>query len=357
MKNSAISRNYYNDSNNNIYIGEINNLKNNIRNLKEEIKDLKRQKDIDKNNFNDERIKLEDEIKYLKNQKNIDIDNFNTERKKFKDEIIIMNNNNLKNEKNLNIEIEYLKESNKNLRKENEKLKYSKILLNNDFERMENKLIRKNIKLKQLNVIQFYANKEIKEGNYDNNNYIQNIFLNEIKNNYGLNIDSNIFKEISLYYIKSKLIENLTDLKTKNIFSNPIIAPDGKTYEKDNLNMSKNYLENKLVLEICKILRENKNKLTFENFKDIKKLLISKETGNFYKNPIVIALGVNKGETIEDTDNVIFGYKNEVIKNIIEDIRELLDDDFFNFEISEKDEMISITNNTNTLNIIGFDEV
>ena len=267
-----------------------------------------------------------------------------------------MNNNNLKNEKNLNIEIEYLKESNKNLRKENEKLKYSKILLNNDFERMENKLIRKNIKLKQLNVIQFYANKEIKEGNYDNNNYIQNIFLNEIKNNYGLNIDSNIFKEISLYYIKSKLIENLTDLKTKNIFSNPIITPDGKTYEKDNLNMSKNYLENKLVLEICKILRENKNKLTFENFKDIKKLLISKETGNFYKNPIVIALGVNKGETIEDTDNVIFGYKNEVIKNIIEDIRELLDDDFFNFEISEKDEMISITNN-NALNIIGFDEV
>ena len=99
MKNSAISRNYYNDSNNNIYIGEINNLKNNIRNLKEEIKDLKRQKDIDKNNFNDERIKLEDEIKYLKNQKNIDIDNFNTERKKFKDEIIIMNNNGYKMKK------------------------------------------------------------------------------------------------------------------------------------------------------------------------------------------------------------------------------------------------------------------
>jgi hypothetical protein len=54
----------------------------------------------------------------------------------------------------------------------------------------------------------------------------------------------------------------------------------------------------------------------------------------FYKNPIVKTLGVNKGETFED-DNVIFGYKNKVIKNIIEDIRELLDDDFFNFEMLE----------------------
>ena len=82
----------------------------------------------------------------------------------------------------------------------------------------------------------------------------------------------------------------------------------------------------------------------------------------FYKNPIVKTLGVNKGETFED-DNVIFGYKNKVIMNIIEDIRELLDDDFFKFQVVENVEIASdtnqniITNNTNTFNIIRFEDV
>ena len=97
--------------------------------------------------------------------------------------------------------------TNKNLRQKNEKLEYSKVIMNNKLEEMENKLILENRKLKQLEVIQYYANKELNQGNFDNNNYIQTIFLKEIKNNYGLNIDSNKFKEISLYYIKSKLIE------------------------------------------------------------------------------------------------------------------------------------------------------
>ena len=106
-------------------------------------------------------------------------------------------------------------------------------------------------------------------------------------------------------------------------------------------------------------MKKSGEELTFENFNKIKKLLISKETSNYYKNPIVIALGVNKGETIEDIDNVIFGYKNKVIKNIIEDIRELLDDDFFKFEIVENEEMISNTTNnkTNAFNISEFEDV
>ena len=89
------------------------------------------------------------------------------------------------------------------------------------------KLIRENIKINQLNVIQFYTNKEIMSKNYNKDNYIKQIFLKElkeIKNKYGLNIDSDKFKEICLYYIKSKLLENLTDLKTKNIFLNPVIG-------------------------------------------------------------------------------------------------------------------------------------
>ena len=55
---------------------------------------------------------------------------------------------------------------------------------------------------------------------------------------------------------------------------------------------------------------------------------------------------------------MIYGYSNIVIKNIIEDIRELLEDDFFKFEIVESDEIISDTNiNTNTFNKIGSGEV
>ena len=88
--------------------------------------------------------------------------------------------------------------------------------------------------------------------------------------------------------------------------------------------------------------------------------MISKETGNYYKNPIVIVLGVNKGETIEN-NNMVFGYKNKVIKNIIEDIKELLDDNIYKFEIVESDEIISdkncVANNNSDFNIIGFEEV
>ena len=70
---------------------------------------------------------------------------------------------------------------------------------------------------------------------YNKDNCIQNIFLKElkeIKNDYGLNIDSNKFKEIALYYIKTKLIENLCDLKTKNIFSNPVVTKMEKLMKK-----------------------------------------------------------------------------------------------------------------------------
>ena len=153
-------------------------------------------------------------------------------------------------------------------------------------EKIENKLIHENIKINQLNVIQFYTNKEITSKKYNKDYYIKQIFLKElkeIKNKYGLNIDTDKFKEIFLYYIKSKLIENLTDLKTKNIFLNPVITQDGKTYEKDNLRKSDIYVENKLVLEICKILKESGEELTFENFQKIKELLINKKTCFFYK--------------------------------------------------------------------------
>ena len=64
--------------------------------------------------------------------------------------------------------------------------------MNKDLEKTENKLIHENIKIKQLNIIQFYYNKKIMSKDYNKDNYIHNIFLKELKgmkNDYGLNVD------------------------------------------------------------------------------------------------------------------------------------------------------------------------
>ena len=71
----------------------------------------------------------------------------------------------------------------------------------------------------------------------------------------------------------------------------------------------------------------------------------------------MIISGVNIGETIEDIDNENKGYKNKVIKNIIEDIRELLDDDFFKYEIILPNEITTNNNNDNGFTITGFGDV
>ena len=63
------------------------------------------------------------------------------------------------------------------------------------------------------------------------------------------------------------------------------------------------------------------------------------------------------GETIEYIDNENNGIKNIIIKNIIGDIRELLDDDFFKFEINDNNEITTNDNNFNGFNIIGFGDV
>ena len=55
----------------------------------------------------------------------------------------------------------------------------------------------------------------------------------------------------------------------------------------------------------------------------------------------MIISGKNKGETIEDINLENLGYENKVIKNIIKDIRELLEDDFFEFKKIENSESIT----------------
>ena len=292
--------------------------------------------------------------------------NFNSERIQFQDEILILNqrtDQNLMREKNLKDEFNALEQQNNKLFKEKEELKNINQKMNKDLENMENKIINENKELKQLKIFQFYAKKLTPENQVKNNDpkvIAKKELLDELNDNYSLIVDSNKFKEIALFYIKSKLTEILTDSKTHNIFSKPVIDQDGKTYEEKNLNKSSNYVENKLVLELCKILKENEGDLSFDNFQKIKKLLISQETGKYYKNPVVIISGKDIGETIEDIDNENNGYKNTIIKNIIEDIRELLDDDFFKFEINDNNEITTNDNNINNFNgftITGFGDV
>ena len=72
---------------------------------------------------------LQDEIMDLKRQKNINNNNFNTERIKLKNEILVINAKNFKKfkqEKNLNEELDNLKENNENLGKEIERIKIQK---------------------------------------------------------------------------------------------------------------------------------------------------------------------------------------------------------------------------------------
>ena len=120
------------------------------------------------------------------------------------------------------------------------------------------------------------------------------------------------------------------DPKTSEIFSNPIISKNGTTFEGNKIDKKKDYVENKLVFKICEIIRKNEESLNMEDFNIIKKLL-KNEKNDYYKNPVVISTGNNKGETKEGNDDDK-NYKNLAISNIINGIRELLEDDFFKFE-------------------------
>ena len=125
--------------------------------------------------------------------------------------------------------------------------------------------------------------------------------------------------------------EHLTDSNNLKLFSNPIILKEGKTSEGDNNILTNDFVENKLIAKICEILRNNKGNLKIEYFNKIKQLLKDEKTDNYYINPIVITNGINKSEIIEGK-NDSKNYKNIAIKNIITDIKELFEDNFFIFD-------------------------
>ena len=144
---------------------------------------------------------------------------------------------------------------------------------------------------------------------------------------------------MSLVYIQKQLTECLTCPLTKKIFVDPLIAPNGETFETDdvldkmnssgnignNLNIDE-LIQNKLVAKISKIIRTNKD-FNLDTLIEIRKLLINPDTKTFYSNPYVIWEGEKLGDTAEKENGEI-NYENKIIKNIMEQIGELLSDEF-----------------------------
>ena len=107
-------------------------------------------------------------------------------------------------------------------------------------------------------------------------------------------------------------------------------------------------IENKVVLDLCEILKYSEDNFNMENFLEMKKLLINPETKTLYTNPYVIKGGIRKGETAEGK-GTITEYFNRIIFDIIEQNRELLMDDFLE-EMNNSRNKKNIGNNEDTIN-------
>ena len=155
-------------------------------------------------------------------------------------------------------------------------------------------------------------------------------------------MDKTKLEKIFLCYIKEKFKEYLNCPLSANIFDEPVITPEGQTFEKNYilksleikeenpLTRNKLYktqlIENTIIKNICEILYQNE--LSMDNYIKIKKLLINPKNNKLYSNPIVIKEGYKKGET-EEGNSLTSEYSNKVILNIIEQNMEILNDEFF----------------------------
>ena len=111
-------------------------------------------------------------------------------------------------------------------------------------------------------------------------------------------------------------------------------------------------IENTLVLDICEKLIQNYDYFNKNIFNEIKSLLKSKETKKFYENPVVINNSYSNGKTKEgNIYDYNEKYQNLVIKNLIEQNREILEDNFlvFDFNISEDNKNIDNIDNINNI--------
>ena len=239
-----------------------------------------------------------------------------------------------------NQELNELKKENLSLREENQRLKDDKTNID------------KNIsKKKKIEIICQYV-REKYNINISNETLLKKFFL-EIKNKCnGFVINKEKYEEIILNYIKQRIFSYLFCPITGQMFSNPYITPDGQTFDrlailnqikkngvnpitKKNLNQE-DLIENKLVLDICEIIKLNSDYFNLQHFIEIKKLLKSEITKEFYNFPYVISQGSDKGYTEEKYRFLKEEkYPNLVIMNMIKQNTGIFEDNFlkFDFEI------------------------
>ena len=258
-----------------------------------------------------------------------------------------------------------------------DKLTEENMKLRKDRELLDNKKIYTISKIKDINKAKYKNIKIDIICNYIKSKYETNItkdslvnkLLSKIKGECGFIFDKNNYEEIIIDYIKERISFYFKCPLTHQIFSNPYISPDGQTFDKIAIfkivqqsgknPITKNKLEinelyeNKLVLDICEVLNLNYDYFSIKAFEEIKKLLISKETNKYFENPIVNINTNSQGTTKEGGKNELDAkYQNIIIKNLIEQNREILDANFlkFDFDISDNINIIININNINNKN-------
>lgn len=216
------------------------------------------------------------------------------------------------------------------LKKENEKLK--NMIKNLE---IENNKYKKNERIVFL--IKYYILNKHKE--QLSTEPLLESFIKDINEKYKENIEINNLKQIAIMYIKEKLIENLICPISQDIFVNPYIAPEGQTFdktkiyeyiEKKGLNpLTKSKLEinqlilNRKVLDIVEFYKNNKDNFDEKACLRLKEILTNNEN-KYYENPIVLSSGENTGMTVEG--NADKKYKNLIVKSLIEQLGEYLDE-------------------------------
>ena len=218
-----------------------------------------------------------------------------------------------------------------------------------------------NIDDKKIEVILRYVKNNYKE-NFSPN-LLHKYLLEETRDKFKEVIDKNKLRNIFLCYIKEKFEECLTCPLTGDIFINPVIAPEGQTF--DHLFISKivndkgenpttrnklsekELIDNLLIKELSVIFKNNEKEFSMESIKEMKKLLINHKNNKLYSNPVAIQKGDKRGET-EEGIGLISKYSNKAILNIIEQNKEYLSDEFL--EDLEDNNVNNLLYNEETLN-------
>ena len=178
---------------------------------------------------------------------------------------------NIKKLDKINNEIATIDEENNLLKEENQKL--------------TKRNVSNNIEDKKIEVILWYV-----KNTYNkilSSNILYECLLKEIKQKFGKEMNKTKLEKIFLSYIKEKFKEYLNCPLSANIFDEPVITPEGQTFEKNYilksleikeenpLTRNKLYksqlIENTIIKNICEIL--NQDELNMDNYIKIKKLL------------------------------------------------------------------------------------